>query len=195
MQTKNQYDEEAEQKAVDAAEAPWYVITVLGGAEEKAVERIRSKADVSLYDCCWIPTRTERRKFNGEEEFIRHRIFTGYVFISTKKPDELFLQLRGKNEFVRFLKQDSECVHLDEGDVAFLKRLTGWKTAKEMRTNVDMSFGVIRNGKLIVFEGPLVGMEEYITKVDRSKRKARLEMELFNEWKRFEVGLEIVSKD
>ena len=64
-----------------------------------------------------------------------------------------------------------------------------------MRTNVDMSFGVIRNGKLIVFEGPLVGMEEYITKVDRSKRKARLEMELFSEWKRFEVGLEVVSKD
>ena len=81
MQTKNQYDEVEEQREVDAAEAPWYVITVLGGTEEKAVERIKCKADASLYDCCWIPTRTERRKFNGEEELIRHRIFTGYVFI------------------------------------------------------------------------------------------------------------------
>ena len=43
-------------------------------------------------------------------------------------------------------------------------------------------------------EGPLVGMEGMIKRIDRHKRMAVLEVELFNRISEVKVGLEIVEK-
>ena len=57
-----------------------------------------------------------------------------------------------------------------------------------------MSLGIIDGGVVKVLSGPLSGFEQYIVKVDRHKRKAYLEMELFGEAKKIVAGLEIVAK-
>ena len=61
-------------------------------------------------------------------------------------------------------------------------------------TNVAMSVGVMEGDRIIVKEGPLVGMEGKIKKIDRHKRMAILEVELVNRVSEMKVGLEIVEK-
>ena len=59
---------------------------------------------------------------------------------------------------------------------------------------MKMSEGIIEGAKIIVTRGPLMGKEGYIKKVDRHKRKARLELEMFGRMQEIVVGLEIVEK-
>lgn len=59
---------------------------------------------------------------------------------------------------------------------------------------VDMSCGVIKNDKIIITDGPLMNLEGYITKIDRHKRIAYVDVELLGKITRVQVGLEIISK-
>ena len=56
-----------------------------------------------------------------------------------------------------------------------------------------MSTGIIEGEQVIVTGGPLMGMEGYIRKIDRHKRKAWVELEMFGRIQRVEIGLEIVE--
>ena len=47
---------------------------------------------------------------------------------------------------------------------------------------------------MIVKDGPLVGMEAYIKKIDRHKRIAVLNAEMFEQEINVSVGLEIIEK-
>lgn len=174
---------------------PWYVIKTVGGNEHKLVRRLEHKAERSLYEYCWIPTKTERRKYHGEIKDVRCKLFTGYVFVSTSSPEDLFVHLRQKSEFLNILGYEAGYIPLTMQEVKLIRRLTGWKEPDQPKTNVDMSVGVIINGKLKVLEGPLKGLEKYVVKIQRDKKKAWLEMKLFQEKKRFAVGLEIVRKE
>ena len=55
--------------------------------------------------------------------------------------------------------------------------------------------GILENEKVVVLEGPLKGREGLIRKIDRHKRLAWLEIEMFGRKTKFEVGLEIVRKE
>ena len=57
-----------------------------------------------------------------------------------------------------------------------------------------MSYGMQVGDKVRVTEGALVGLEYRIVKIDRHKRKAVIEIELFREKKEITVGLEILVK-
>ena len=57
-----------------------------------------------------------------------------------------------------------------------------------------MSRGIIVDGRLTILSGPLVGEESRIVKVDRHKRRAWLQMELFRKPHMVVVGLEIPQK-
>ena len=59
---------------------------------------------------------------------------------------------------------------------------------------VEMSSGIIENDRVQVLSGPLKGMEGSIRKIDRHKRMAYLEVEMFGRTVEMKVGLEIVSK-
>ena len=59
---------------------------------------------------------------------------------------------------------------------------------------VEMSEGIIEGSQIIIESGPLEGQEAYITKIDRHKRKAWLEIPMFGGVQKIEVGLEIKMK-
>lgn len=59
---------------------------------------------------------------------------------------------------------------------------------------VAMSTGIIENDQVRILTGPLQGMEGYIRKINRHKRKAWVSIEMFGRSVDMEVGLEIISK-
>ena len=72
---------------------------------------------------------------------------------------------------------------------------TELKKIPDLRNHVvDMSRGVIENDKIIITDGPLMNLEGYITKIDRHKRIAYVDVELLGKITRVQVGLEIISK-
>ena len=79
-------------------------------------------------------------------------------------------------------------VPLSQEEVGFLKRFGGENQV------VEMSEGIIEQSKVIVTSGPLKGIEGFIKKIDRHKRKAYLEIPMFGRIQNVQVGLEIISK-
>lgn len=59
---------------------------------------------------------------------------------------------------------------------------------------VEMSEGIIENDQIIITRGPLKGHEGLIKKIDRHKRRAYLELEMFGRKIETQVGLEVVAK-
>lgn len=54
--------------------------------------------------------------------------------------------------------------------------------------------GFIRGDRVFVTLGPLQGRESVIRKIDRHKRRAKIELEFMGDRRIFDVALEIVSK-
>lgn len=59
---------------------------------------------------------------------------------------------------------------------------------------MEMSEGIIEGDRVMVTRGPLKGHEASITRIDRHKRLAWVDMSMFGRSKTIRVGLEIVSK-
>ena len=77
---------------------------------------------------------------------------------------------------------------LDEAEVSFLLEF-----GKEEQI-VSMSEGIIEKDRVVITNGPLKGNEGLIRKIDRHKRRAYLEIEMFGRKIETRVGLEIVAK-
>lgn len=60
---------------------------------------------------------------------------------------------------------------------------------------VEMSSGIIENDRVQILAGPLMGMEGNIRRIDRHKRTAYLEIEMFGRTVEMKVGLEIIRKE
>lgn len=88
----------------------------------------------------------------------------------------------------KLLGTGQDVVPLTFGEIRFLQQF-----GKEEQI-VEMSKGIIENDKIIVTQGPLKGNEGLIKKIDRHKRKAYLEIEMFGRKVETQVGVEIVEK-
>lgn len=60
---------------------------------------------------------------------------------------------------------------------------------------VEMSSGIIENDRVQILAGPLMGMEGNICRIDRHKRMAYMEIEMFGRTVEMKVGLEIIRKE
>lgn len=165
----------------------WYVVRAMIGREESAAEMCKTAVGM-IAKRIILPKCQFNRRWHGEYKMIEKVTFPGYFFIDSDDPkalEELLLRIPSVVTPVRIgggfhpIKEAEEEIlndMMDENDL------------------VLSSTGNIVDGKLIVDEGPLKGLEDKVKKFDRHDRWADLEMELFDECKTMRVGLQIVSR-
>lgn len=166
----------------------WYVIQVRTGSEENIRLQCEANIPQDVMERCFIPYYEERRRIRGEWMTLKKILFPGYVFLITEEIDELFYQLKKVIGLTRLLGAGDEIIPLTERERDFLLRFGGENQI------VEMSEGIIEQSRIRIMSGPLMGMEGQIRKIDRHKRKAWLEVEMFGRVQRVEVGLEVAMK-
>ena len=166
----------------------WCVLQVRQGSEESVRQQCREKISSDLVKDCYVFYYEEKRRIQGEWVIQEKLLFPGYVFLVTGQASGLSDELARIKGFLKLLETGNEVAALTEEEIAFLTAFGG----KE-RT-VEMSEGVIEQSKIRIYSGPLVGKERYIRRIDRHKRRAFLELPMFGQRQRLQVGLEIVSK-
>ena len=102
------------------------------------------------------------------------------------EPDDLFIQLKRIPDFTKLIGKD-DIYPIYKEEVLHLLKYSEEHLIK-------MSKGIIEGDHIIVESGPLKGYEGFIKKIDRHKRLAFIDVELFNTVITVKVGLEIVSK-
>lgn len=166
----------------------WYVIQVMTGDEKKTVDMCKvivSNGDSHEF---FIPEADRMKRFRGEWHKIRKPMFPGYVFIGTEFIDELYEELRRVPKFTGVLKTGSTITPISPKEEELIRNLTNKQHIAEM------SLGYIEGDKLIIEEGPLVGMEAMVKKIDRHKRIAVLTVSMFGNSTDVTMGLEILRK-
>ena len=166
----------------------WCVMRVRVGSEESVRLQCQKKLSSDLLKGCYVFYYQEKKHIQGEWVIRENILFPGYVFMVTEQADRLSDELIRIKGFAKLLEAGSEVAALTEDEVDFLTVFGG----KEQ--TVEMSEGVIEQSRIRVYSGPLVGKERYISRIDRHKRRAYLEMPMFGERQKVRVGLEIVSK-
>lgn len=166
----------------------WYVMQVRTGTEENICIQCKKDIEEDVLEKCFLPYYEEKRRVQGEWRTLKKVLFPGYVFAITKDMEKLYQQLKKVIGLTKLLGTGREIIPLTEKEVAFLVRFGGEDQV------VAMSEGIIIGSKVIVNSGPLQGMEGYIRKIDRHKRRAYLEIPFFGRTQNVQVGLEIVEK-
>lgn len=166
----------------------WYVIQVKTGAEEEIRRQCEKVIEKDLLERCFIPYCEQMKKYQGEWHKEKKILFPGYVFLISEDEEMLYFQLKKVIGLTKLIGTGREVVPLEEEEIRFLQEFGNEDQI------VSMSEGIIKNDRVVVTKGPLKGNEGLIRKIDRHKRKAWLEVEMFGRKIETQVGLEIVEK-
>lgn len=116
-------------------------------------------------------------------------MFPGYIFIDSDNPQQIYEHLNSVPELTKMLGRDkNEFTPIEAGKEAMFKAMVN------DNYEIPLSVGVIEGDKVIVKEGPLSGMEGLIKKIDRHKRVAVLNAQMFEQDVDIKIGLEIIEK-
>lgn len=166
----------------------WYVVQTRTGTEESIQIQCERNISDEVLERCFIPYYEEQKRIRGEWTTQKKILFPGYIFMITENVDALYEELKSVVGLTKLIGTGEEIVPLTEEEISFLESFGGENQV------VEMSEGIIEHSQVKVMSGPLVGKEGYIRKIDRHKRKAWLEMEMFGRTQTIQVGLEIVAK-
>lgn len=171
----------------------WYVIQVAEGREASTVQRIKRRVNPQAYSRVFCLQRMRRRKRDGAWVDEAEVLFPGYIFVDTKTPEAFYAELAKVPALAKLLGENKGSgrgfTPVSDADMTLLAVLVG-----DDGQTMTVSEGVIEGGKLIVTSGPLKGLEPLVKKIDRHKRLAWIEAELFGEVLTFKVGLEVTAK-
>lgn len=166
----------------------WYVVQVFAREEEKIKKMCQQQISPEILMQCFIPYYEEQKRYLGEWHLEKKILFPGYVFMVTERIQELYEVLKKMQVFSKILG-DKECLMpLSAGEVAFLKKFGGEDQV------VSLSIGLMEKEKIKIIAGPLIGLEGCIRKIDRHKRRAWIQVEMFGKITDAMVGLEVVAK-
>lgn len=172
----------------------WYVIQVIGGQENKVLQKIEKLVAKDTYKRCFIPKYEIQKRYAGQWQLRQETLFPGYVFVETKTPDSFAAQLTKVSDMTRLL-----CSSGEAGDKHFIALSNHEKTLISAFIGEDshvlkMSEGIIEGDEVVVLKGPLMNFLGLVKKIDRHKRLAYLEIVMFGRVLTIKAGLEIVRK-
>lgn len=167
----------------------WYVIQVRSSHEREIADKCRTMISQDILRECFITKYVSKKKYNGQWKEVKEVLFKGYVFLMSDCIEELYIELKKVPDLTKMIGKKKDIIYpLTKGEIEFLKTFTNDKHI------VDMSTGFIEGQMIHITDGPLQGKEGLITKIDRHKRIAYLNLNIFNNDITAKVGLEIISK-
>ena len=166
----------------------WSVIQVRTGMEEETRKQCEKIIDKEVLEKSFIPMYEQEQKYQGKWHKELKVLFPGYVFLTSEDEEKLFYELKRIIGLTKLLGTGETVVPLTDEELSFLLKLGG------VEQTVEISEGMIESGRVVVTSGPLKGNEGFIKKIDRHKRKAWLEIEMFGRTVEMQGGLEVVGK-
>lgn len=175
-------------------EINWYVIYTKSGKEEIVLNyfSILTKSYQELFLLWYEHAWREGGVWCKKEKIV----YPGYIFVVATESQIMRLQFEIKKipELTKILKDVSgKAIPLWPDEVAFLEKSS--KKIQDGKRVIEMSHGSIHGKKLNIIDGPLVGQENRIKKIDRHKRIAYIETPGWVLKKEIALGLEIPEKN
>ena len=172
----------------------YYVIQVKTGKEQKAIDDIKNYNGNRCVLDVFAPYRKSLRKYSGTYKEVIERCFPGYVFVETDDIKQVFFDLYWIEGYTRLLGREGltyNFVPLNQDEARMIDILYN---ANSNRTTEISNIEVVEGDKIRILDGPLMGIESRVCKVDLHKRTVLVEFMLCNQSVKAKVGINIISK-
>ncbi|GAV11564.1 antiterminator LoaP [Paenibacillus sp. chi10] len=173
----------------------WYALFVETGNEEMVQALIYKFFDQSLIQAI-VPKRKLKERRQGKFYEVCRTMFPGYVFVHTVLNVDTYYELKNIPRCYRLLNKfnfidESTGKHvfhkIDDEEMVYIIDLIS------KNGEIDYSNVYVENAKVIVRDGPLKGREGIIKKIDKRKRRARIELNFMGKEVRFDVGINLLE--
>lgn len=116
-------------------------------------------------------------------------VFPGYVFIAAEEFNNgLYNSIKRLHHFYRFLPNNQEPQPLKGRDLDILKHFISFGNVANFSV---ATFD--ENDRIVILEGPLKGLEGYITKVNKRKGRATVCLDMYQNSFRIDLGFTLLS--
>jgi transcriptional antiterminator NusG len=171
----------------------WGVLFVKTGMEDKITEKLKCSIDESLA----LPFTITRERYirkTGVFSVERSICFPGYIFIQTDLVAKDLLVLT--RESIKKTKDVYRFLTYDDKNNIFIrnKELSPLVALCNGTTCIKKSSGIIVGDAVMIISGPLVGMEGFIKRIDKYRRRATLDLYMMGGIHSVTVALEIVVR-
>lgn len=199
----------------------WYVIQVMSGREGHTVQVMEKGLPDGIMEECFVPMRRLKKKYHGKWQEVTEKLFPGYIFLITERPQSLYEELKKIPAFTKMLGSCEEYfTPLPEEEVGFLRHLYKLQNTRNIRRNtgngpeiqnmrrtvgkeqdgrileVGVSQVVVEKERMLrIISGPLKNMEGQIQKINLHKRIAVVETEFMGNKILLHLGIEIVDEE
>lgn len=164
----------------------WYFFRCKSDSSENLINFFNSQQNTFAF----IPKTEKWYSINGVKSWVVKNMYPDYVFVRCDLDEISFM--RKYKEFLESVKNSVTIVN--QGNSLSLQQSLSaiYDKLFNGEDTIRHSVGNIVNSKLIVDTGPIMGLEDYVIKINRHHRIAMLDFRLNNSV--IKVPLEVVSK-
>ncbi len=164
---------------------PWYVLQTRTGEEERLAALIRKIVPANLYGECFVVYQEQLRR-RKQKNFIHvKRVFPGYVFITSREPEELFLCLKQVPAMSKMMADDEFFfLSVEREEAEFLKQIMD-----EDHVICLSYLETDGKGKIRQVSGPLKDCMSQIVRYQYGKRYVLVRLKLLGEEKTVLMGI------
>lgn len=166
----------------------WHVVQVQTGNEIQTKDICNQLIEKDILMECFIPLYEQMKKYQGKWHKEQKILFPGYMFINTNDIDSLFLALKNVPKLTKVLGIGGELVPIHKSEEQYLEKMLN----KEYI--VEVSKGYIVGEDVYIIDGPMKNFNGKIKKINRHKRIAIVELEMFGRKTEVSLGLEVIGK-
>lgn len=168
----------------------WYVMQVQTGNEEMIIKLCEQVINTRKYERIFLPKCVTLKKRHGEWKELIQTLFPGYIFIDTdeNRITDIIRACYAIPEVTKVLRSAENFTPIHELEQTYLR---------EMMDDEDIvrpSIGYQVGEHVEILSGPLRYGHAEICYVDRHKRVAEIEVELFGRYTKAKVALEVIGK-
>ena len=154
----------------------WCVLHVKNGDEERTEAFLRRLLPEELGTKCFHFTRYCRKKYGGKWQMIQDKLFPGYVFIDTDRPEAVHRALKQVPE-LRLLFSDNTFISVMENEETGFLSLIADGEGKIGLSEIDIDLGK----HVSYLSGPLAHAGHLVKRVDLRRRRADEETRFLGE--------------
>ena len=169
----------------------YYAIQVRTRSEEKYIRLYKARhpdSPAALY----FPRRTLDIRRRGFMLPCTQAVFPGYVFVEIGNDEDIRSHhwgFRRTDGFFRFLKSNQNIRPLENADLEvvlhFIKKVG--PIAGVSKAYFD------ENARIVITDGPLMGLEGKIIKVDKRKGRAKIKLDIYNDSFAIDLAFELIG--
>ncbi len=169
----------------DVKKEKWYALFVTTGEEDNVRARINFKLKGEFRAV--VPKRRMRERKEGKWEEKVRTLFPGYILLNGQIGSRRYEMIKDIPGVIRILRDSDGPQEISENEIGVISRLTADNEI------IDLSRVYVEGEKVVVVEGPLLGLDGSIRSIDKRKGRVKVIFNLMGEPREVELSVTLVQ--